>query len=194
MSDPVITNYGGAFIYYTCDRNPTNDEPLVYNNYLDLLLLWWNTTDSTLFWCLNNSSEEMDWQQIITSETAAEVILNPENLGLLKTALGYQIDTPRSYSERSTPSFDTNYTPSATNDTFVIATVNIALSILQSSSVVAQVDIGSGFVTIATAASGSVAINNTSSLSFIVPAGATYKLLSSGTGTNTLNGIMELSL
>lgn len=194
MSDPVITNYGGAFIYYTCDRDPTSDEPLVYNGYSDLLLMWWNTANSTLFWCLNDTEAEMEWQQIITSNTAADIILTPENLLLLKLALGYQIDSIRSYLPRSTPSFNTNYTPSSTNDTFVLATVNISLSLLQSSTIIAQINSGSGFVTVATAANGSVAINNTSTLSFIVPANSTYKIVSSGTGSNTLNSIMELIL
>lgn len=194
MSDPVITPYGGAFIYYTCDRDPTSNEPLVYNDLNDLLLLWWNTANSTIFWCLDNTSGDMEWQQVITNETAAEIILTPTNLSLLKLALGYNIDSSRDYIQRTSPEFNTNYTPSATNDTFVSVTVNIVLSLLQSSTITAQVNTGSGFVIVATAENGSVALNNISTLSFIVPADATYKIVSGGTGTNTLNDIMELSL
>lgn len=195
MSDPVLVSmYGNAFIYYTCDRDPTSSEPLVYNGYSDLLLLWWNTEDSTLFFCLDDTLGSMDWQQVITNETAADIILTPDNLSLLKFALGYQIDTNRSYFNRSSPAFNTSYAPSSTNDTFVLATVNIVLSLLQSSTVTAQVNTGAGFVTVATAAPGGVAINDTRTLSFIVPANASYKIVSAGTGTNTLNGIVELTL
>lgn len=194
MSDPVITPYGGAFIYYTCDRDPTATEPLVYNNYSDLLLLWWNTASSTLFWCLDNTSGDMNWQEIVTSETAADIILNPTNLALLKTAFGYNLNTSRSYASRSSPAFNTNYTPNATHDTFVLATVNISLSLLQSSTITAQINSGSGFVTVATAANSAVAINNTSTLSFWVPANSIYKIVSAGTGTNALNSIMELTM
>jgi hypothetical protein len=193
MGNPVLMTGYGAF-YYLCDRDPTSTEldvldPAnagvgVYVNIPDFKYYWFNTISNEIFWCTDNSFNAMIWHKMADNL----------NIDSILSSSSWKLNSSRSYVERSTPAFNTNYTPSVTNDTFVLATVNIVLSILQSSTITAEIDTGSGFVTVATAANDAVAINNTSTLSFIVPAGATYKIVSAGTGTNTLNSIMELSL
>lgn len=177
MGNPVLTTGYGAF-YYLCDRDPTSTEldvldPAnsgigVYVNIPDFKYAWFNTTSNEIFWCTDNTFNAMIWKKAANN-------INFDSL-LPSSLADSQINTSRSYSPRSTPAFNTDYAPSTTNDVFVLATVNIALAILQSSTVTAQVDTGSGFVTIASAARGSVVINDTFTLSFIVPKGATYKL------------------
>jgi len=193
MGNPVLMTGYGAF-YYLCDRDPTSTEldvldPVnagvgVYVNIPDFKYYWFNTVSNEIFWCTDNSLNAMIWHRVA----------NDLNIDSILSNSSWEINSSRSYSPRSTPAFDTNYTPSLTNDIFVLATVNIVLSVLQSSTITVEVDTGSGFVAISTAAPGGIAINDTRTLSFIVPKGATYKIVSAGTGTNTLNSIMELTL
>lgn len=172
MSQPVLdqTTWG-----WTCDRDPTSTEPndtgiLQYGN------LWRNSTNNNLWFCLDSgdyNNNDLVWGFL------DKIVPNVPDI---------------SYSVRSSPSFGTSYSPSATNNVFVLATVNIQTTILQTGTINVQVDSGSGFSTISTIEKNSVLSNDTHTLSFIVPAGSTYQIIKSGTGTNTLNGIVELIL
>ncbi len=178
MSDPVVNIYGSAFIYYTCDRDPTSDEPLVYNNYSDLLLFWWNTVTNNFFWCVDTTAENMIWINQI----------NSNNLLSALVSIGLNINTPRSYTTRSTPAFDTSYTPSTTNDTFVVSNVSQTSVLLGS----AAVNVVIGGVTIANASLSGVAATQTNSLLFICPANSSYQLTQSVTGVGSSNSILSI--
>jgi hypothetical protein len=257
MSNPVVNIYGSAFIYYTCDRDPTNNEPMVYNGYSNLLLFWWNTVNNKLFWCIDTTSNSMVWinqinsnnlssslsalgivspptpigtdnQIIVTPGTGTYTFSTPQNInsgaspqfnglnlsGLtasnfvttdnsknlisqstsqVKNILGLNINTIRSYTTLSNPAFATNYTPSTTNDTFVVANISQTSVLLGSASVNATI----GGVTISNASLGGVAATQTNSLSFIVPANSAYQLTQSSSGigaSNSILSIRELSL
>lgn len=176
MSDPVFVN-NAAYTYFTCDRDPTSDEPIVSDIGFptNWLFFWWNTTTSTLSFCSDGSAIPLVWN-IFTVNAPASLI-----------------NTQRDYSPVSL-AFNTNRTPSTTNDTWVLCNVNIVLSILQSSTITAQVNTGSGFITVASASNSGVAITTSSCLSFPVPANSIYKIVSGGTGTNSIISIFELSL
>lgn len=108
----------------------------------------------------------------------------------------------RDYSAVGSPAFNTSRTPSGSRDTFVIATVTMAVENDETSTITAQVDTGSGFVTIATTGHvfdvTGIGVGGTSTvsetISFIVPANTAYKIVSSGTGANALDALQELSM
>ncbi|TAL08152.1 MAG: hypothetical protein EPO02_13680 [Nitrospirae bacterium] len=107
--------------------------------------------------------------------------------------ISVKLDTSRSYSPQ-TIAFSTPRTPSITNDTFVVCNVTMGLTAIQSSTIQAQVNSGAGFVTIAQCSLSLIATTEGEALSFIVPANASYQIVSSGTGTNTIVSTMELTL
>jgi len=183
MADPVYN--GNSPSYFMCDRDPTASEPNVSSIPFpsDWLIGWWNQTDNTYWLCFDLTADSLVCHEIADSGNFESLLSN----------MGWKINTNRNYSSVSL-SFNTNRMPSATNDVFVNAVVNIQLSALQSSTIEAQVDTGSGFSAVASLANASIATNNTATLSFIVPVGASYKLVSSGTGTTSIVSINELPL
>lgn len=110
-----------------------------------------------------------------------------------RTALGIVLNSNRSYSTQSI-SFGTGRTPSATNDIFVVCSVQALVTAIQTSTITVQIDSGSGFVTIATLSSSGVAITKADIVSFVVPANSAYKLVSAGTGSNSIVSTYELTL
>lgn len=182
MSDPVLVNdYGNAFLYYTCDRDPTSSEPLTYNGYSNLLMYWWNTTSGDIFQCVNNTSSSMIWQKICSSSNILSLISNS----------GWNINTSRSYSLRSSPSFSTSYTPSITNDTTVIAVLSLTSTLLTSATVEFQVNSGSGYITIGESSISGLAATNIQTITCFVPANSEYQLINSS-GTASIVSLNEL--
>lgn len=107
--------------------------------------------------------------------------------------LGININSTRNYSSVSL-AFNTSRTPNATNDVLVICSLREIVTVLQSSTINIQVDTGSGFTTIETFAISGVAADITTGFSFVVPMNCSYKIISSGTGTNSISSIYELTL
>lgn len=184
MSDPVLVGeYGNAFIYYTCDRDPTSSEPLIYNGYSDLLLLWWNQTTNSLFWLVNDTANSLIWEEQVFTSSLPSIL----------SSLGWSINTNRSYSSRGSPAFNTSYTPSSTNDTMVSAIVNCVSTLVTPGTVLFQVNTGSGFITIGEFSISGVAASNFGTITCLVPADSQYKLLNSS-GTATIISLNEISL
>ena len=180
MSDPyLVMDYGQTYIYYTCDRDPTSNEPLVMQGYSNMLMFWWNQTTNSVWQCVVNTVP-MVWNEIADSANI---------LGILGASWG--INTSRSYVQRSSPAFDTPYMPSATNDTNVIATVSLTSTLLTAAEVDVQINTGSGFVTLIQESMSGISASSTCPLAFTVPAGASYRLTSIS-GTTSIVQIMEL--
>lgn len=105
---------------------------------------------------------------------------------------GWNINTNRSYSQRTSPAFDTSYTPSITNDTNVNVSVSLTSTILLDGTVGIEVDTGSGFTTISQISLSGLAATMIQSASFLVPAGASYKLVQAS-GTSSIISIYEIN-
>ncbi len=120
--------------------------------------------------------------------TDASKNLISQSASQVKTALGLNINTSRSYTTRSTPAFSTNYTPNTTNDTFVVVNISQTSVLLGSAAVNAVI----GGITIANASLGGVAATQTNSLSFIVPANSSYQLTQTATGIGAANSILSI--
>lgn len=92
--------------------------------------------------------------------------------------------------------FNTARTPNATYNTLVVVTVSVALGLGQNSTI--NFLIGSTTISSqVTSNSLSIALGSLTSpvsLTFIVPAGSSYKITQSGTGTNTISSIYELTI
>lgn len=182
MSDPVLVmTYGQTYIYYTCDRDPTNNEPLVYQGYGDMLIFWWNQTANTVWQCLNNTVP-MVWNKIVDNANILNVL----------SAAGWKINTNRNYVQRSSPAFNTSYTPSTTNDTDVIAVVTLTSTLVTTAEVEIQVNSGAGFGIIAIESLSGLAATTIRSFPFAVPTNGSYKLISVS-GTTSISQVMELS-
>lgn len=195
MTTPTTDPQDGGFdtfLNYVATRDPTVDEPLLPYHGYNFLPFWWQTVNSmddwatyttSDFWlCVDNADEAMVWWRIVFDSNLLQ-ILNEK---------GWQLNTARSYSNVSTPAFNTVYSPSSTNDTHVTAIVQLASTLLGSSTIQAQIDSGSGYVTRAEAGVSGVAATNIQTLSFICPANASYKLIASG-GTTSIISINQLT-
>ena len=177
MSDPVITNYGGAFIYYTCDRDPTSSEPLILNNLDDFLMVWWNTSTNKLFWCMDDTADSLIWINAI----------NANNLSASLNALGFSTPSSQFYTNVSL-SFSADRTPSTTKNTFVIANISQTSVLLGSATVNALV----GGTQIASAGLSGVAATQVNSLSFMVAPTVAYRLNQSVSGIGAANSIVSV--
>jgi hypothetical protein len=182
LSDPTMSPYSPEFFYYLCDRDPTNNEPDCYGGYDGLIYFWWNTTTLDLFICTNNmDNTNLSWEKWTTSNNILTIL-----------AQTWGLNTSRGYVQRSSPAFSTSYTPSTTNDTQVIATVSLTSTLLATAQVNVQVNTGSGFVTIAENSLSGVAATTIRSVTFTVPANASYQLVSVS-GTASITQVMELT-
>jgi hypothetical protein len=184
QDDPSLSPY--SFYYFTDDRDPTSDEPDVFYGYPGLIYFWWNTTTLDFFICTNSADSPdgsgLGWEKFATSRTVLEIL----------AAAGWGLNTSRDYAQRSSPAFSTSYTPSATNDTQVIATVSLTSTLLTASEVQVQVNTGSGFVTVAEQSVTGVDATSIYPVTFTVPTSASYQLVSVS-GTASIVQIMELS-
>src|SRR5690348_11898641 len=118
------------------------------------------------------------FQQFTTNDTILPIL----------SASGWQINTTRGYVPRSSPAFNTSYTPSATNDTQVIAVISLTSTLLLAAQVNIQVDSGSGFLTISEESLSGIAATSIRTVTITVPAGSSYKLVNT-TGTVSIVSI-----
>lgn len=185
MPSPTLI-YNTQYIYFTNTVDPTATEPVVssYSLPANFLFYWWNTATNDIFYCVDPSVPTLVWKKEVNSSNIAAVLL----------AFGWKINTARSY---TTPAlvFGTGRTPNATNDTFVIVNVTMAITLLQSCTISAQIDPGGGFVERARCSLNVAAASTVGdALSFLVPAGSAYKVVSSGSGSNTIVSAQELTM
>jgi hypothetical protein len=114
-----------------------------------------------------------------------------------RTNLGINLDSARNYSDHSALGFGAPRTPSTTNDTLVVCSIQITEAAGNSGTVTAQID---GTTNIA-----QIQLNNNVSgtlgsiititpMSFICPANSSYQLNSAGGGTRTISTLYELTL
>jgi hypothetical protein len=185
MPSPSLV-YSTQYIYFTSTVDPTGTEPVVsgYGLPANWLFYWWNTTTNDIFYCVDPTGSPLVWEKEVNASNIAAILL----------AFGWKINTNRSYTTASI-TFGTGRTPNATNDTFVICNVTMAITLVQNCTITAQVDSGAGFVTRAQCSLNVAAASTVgSALSFWVPANAAYKLVSAGTGTNTIVSTHELTM
>lgn len=180
MSDPVLTSntYGNIFLYYTCDRDPTSSEPLVYNNMNDLVMFWWNTTTKNLFWCTDNTSDAMVWRMDVDSGNLSSSLAS---LGISSGAW------TQSFTNLA---FNTSRTPSATRNVTVIASFSQSSTVLTAAVVNAQLFINSVWTTVGTASLSGLLTSQVNSITFDVPMNTQYRFVSAS-GSNTISTIFE---
>lgn len=104
---------------------------------------------------------------------------------------GY-LQLPTAYTTVSSPAFSTPRTPSSTRPTLVTANVQMTLTLIQTSTINAQVNTGSGYVTIQSRSLSLLGTTSIDSFSFWVPSGASYQLTTIG-GTTAINSILEMT-
>lgn len=188
MSDPVLTSntYGNTYLYYTCDRDPTANEPMVYSSYPGLLILWWNTTTNNFFVCTDNTTSSMVWVQQV----------NVNNISTLLSSMGVNVPVPRSRTQRTSPAFNTSYRPSTTSDTEVNLTLNVTALLSFSSTVNIQVSTdNSTWVTISSSVRNlSLAVNLSDLYTFTVPIGSYYRIVQATGTASSIVSIYELSV
>ena len=183
MSDPIYqgTDQG----YFTCDRDPTISEPIIdiipFPN--PWLIYWWNKTSNNIFQCVDITSGDMIWQKISTDKDILSII----------NSAGWKLNISRAYSLRSSPSFNTSYQPSTTNDTNISVIISLTSTSVTPAQVDLQVDTGSGFNVVQTCSISGLAATTINTLNLIVPASAHYKLVNSS-GSASITSINELSL
>ena len=205
MSDPVLSSY--PYYYYTCDRDPTSSEPLIFSGYSLFGFYWWNTISNDFFVCLNDTANSLVWQKIVSSTNISSYLsgiptspVSILNGGTGATTaqnalanLGLKIGSNRSYSTRSSPAFSTPYTPSSTNDCFVMAVVNVVSTLVTPGTVLFQINDTGSYLTRGEASVSGVAASQFQTISAIVPVGKSYQLTNTS-GTASIASINEISL
>jgi hypothetical protein len=174
LDDPTLSD-DTYFLFFTCDRDPTAYEPVVDGISIP--------TNWVYFW-LNTSSGEISRNRVPTSGSMVwGKNVEDQNILSILSTLGWNINTNRAYSLRSSPAFGTEYTPSTTNDTQVILSETITLT----GEIQAQVNSGSGYVVV-----GQSPVSG--AITFIVPANAAYKIVSVSGLSNSIVSLAELTL
>lgn len=180
MSDPTfVTGYGQY--YYLCDRDPTSSEPDCYLDISDFKYMWLNTTTGDFWWCSDNTTNAMVWQKLATSS----------NIDSVLSLSGWNLNSPRSYTSRISPAFNTAYTPSSSNDCFVMVIVNVISTLVTPGTVLFEMDDTGSFLTRGEASVSGVASSEFKTISAMVPASKSYKLINSS-GTASIISINEL--
>lgn len=176
MSDPNLIEIQEPFIWFvSANLDPTPSESIIddggFSGDPNWLFPWWNHATGNIFWCTDSTPGAMIWKRMVS------------------------LDSGRTYSSESV-SFGTPRTPNNDKETIVIASVEMINTLLTTSTINVEVDdAGDGiFNTIATVGMSGVAAMNTQSITFNVPASSQYKIVESGSGTNTIISICELPL
>jgi|SRR5271154_3219822 len=182
-------------INYVATRDPTSSEPLIYNDLPFLMLLWQNASSSDawetyatndFFMCANNTADSQVWWRMVFDANILAILF----------AAGWQINTPRGYSDQSSLGFNISRQPSATNDVSLSCSVTLANTLLTTATVEIQISLdNSTFITICTLANLTEEVNSsTYSTNLTIPSGYYYQLTTSGSGTHTLVNLQELIL
>lgn len=183
MSSPIYQGLSSG--YFSCDRDPTSSEPEV--NAIPFpstwLTLWWNQTSENLFYCNDPTQSTLVWHEIV----------NPSNISSIISSNGWNLNKARSYSQISSPAFNTSYTPSATNDFMVNCIVNVTSTLVTPGTVLFQINDGSGYVTRGEASVSGIAASIFQTITCLVPANSSYQLLNSS-GTATIVSLNELTM
>jgi hypothetical protein len=180
MSDYTLQS-DPTFYWLICTRDPVSDETGQLTPGIDYVA-------NTIFWVKNGNKV---WCCIDSSDVSALVFKEVSAIG--KAPDGWLLNSERSYSARSTPAFDTTYTPSVINDTFVIFSFTQASAALGSATLTLLID---GATVDVRSCSGLVT-NRQDSFSFICPKNKTYRVNSSTSGvgsSNTIGTVSELTL
>lgn len=130
--------------------------------------------------------------QTYTGCTFNNVIFNANILTSIASS-GWNINTSRSYIQRSSPAFNTSYTPNTTNDVMVSCVINVTSTLLTPGTVLFEINPGSGFVTIGEASASGVAASIFQTITHLIPANSQYKLVNSS-GTASIISIYELTM
>lgn len=188
MADPVFTSssFGNSFIYYTCDRDPTGSEPLVYNNIPGLTIFWWNTVSNNWFRCINNTADSMVWVKIADSGNFSDMLSDA----------GVSVPVSRIRTLRNSPAFNTAYRPSTTRDVEVNFTLNVTSILSFSSTVNIQISLdNSNWTTISSIVRNlSLAVNLNDLITFTVPVGSYYRIVQAAGSVASIVSIYELLL
>jgi hypothetical protein len=170
---------------YVATRDPTINEPLIYNGYPYLQQLWqtvesvddFATFTTTGYWLSpDNTASALIWWKMVFDANILSVL----------SARGWKINTTRGYTDQSSLGFNAPRRPSLTNDT----AINVSVLLDNTNPVNFQISPdGVTYETISTLAIQS----NTCSESVILPAGYYYQLTVSGGATPTLVILKELS-
>ena len=177
MSQPVYDWMNGGL---TADHDPTANEPWD-NGIIQYGVEWRNTVNDTIWFCTAAPNTTYGDPSVNTD-------LEWKYLGTLKDSA----PMAKTIHSVSSPAFSSPRTPNANADVHVNAIVGISITVLQTSTISAQVDTGSGYVTVAQWSIGSLSLSGLSNtLSFLVPAGAAYKLTASGNGTTSISSLLE---
>lgn len=126
---------------------------------------------------------------------------NASTAAVARTNLGINVNSARSYS-LVVLAFNTGRTPSTTQDTLVIATVEMDFDDGEDSTITFQIDDGGGYDSIYSLGGmfnpSGIGVSGTAvsrqTMTVIVPANSIYKIISAGTGNNTIETINELTL
>jgi hypothetical protein len=186
MDDPLFNEAFGCLY----DGRPPNSDDDAFVNSIGFgstfFVLWWDQSVNDIYQLTNWGSTPLVWQKLATNLNILAMI----------AAAGWQINTPRSYSDQSALGFNVSRRPSLTNDTAISLSVTLANTLLTTSSVAFIISPDdTTFTTISTLANLNEAVNSsTYSANPIVPAGYYYKMVTSGGGTITLVNLLELSL
>lgn len=177
MAQPIYDWMNGGL---TADHDPTSNEPWD-QGIIQYGCLWRNYNNNTIWFCT-----------AAPNVTYGDPTVNTQLQWRYLSGLKSSAPSTKTLHSVSSPAFNSPRTPNANADVHVNAIVGISITILQTSLITAQVDTGSGYVTVGQWGLGALALSGaTNTLSFLVPAGATYRLMASGTGTTSVSAIIE---
>lgn len=180
----AATLWNDYYNTYMDSIDPTSNEGSVNNNVIPFYF-WFNSSTGEIFVSSSSSNTNITWGKLITSLNLATE---------MSSAAGWGINTTRQYAAVSSPAFNSSRTPNTTHDTNVIATMHVDATVLQSSTFSAQEDCGSGFSEIGRVSTTlGILVDEDKYMDFIVSANCAYKIVASGTGTNSIVSFKEKS-
>jgi hypothetical protein len=178
MAQPIFDWMNGGL---TGDHDPGTNEPWD-NGIIQYGVEWRNSNNDNIWFCTGSPHTDSEDPDINTG-------LSWKFLGQLQSSAPAQ----KTIHSVSSPSFNSPRTPSSTLDVDVNAILGISVTVLETSTITAQVDTGSGYTTVGQWSIGLLSLSGlVNTLSFKVPAGAAYKLIASGTGTTSIVSLLEI--
>jgi len=177
MAQPVYDWMNGGL---TADHDPTSSEPWD-DGIIQYGCQWRNSINNRIWFCT-----------AAPNTSYGDPAVNTQLVWKFLKTLEDSVPASKTLHSVSSPAFNSPRTPNVNADVHVNALVGISVTVLQTSVITAQVDTGSGYITVGQWGVGGLALSNaTNTLSFLVPAGATYRLMASGTGTTSVSTIIE---